>query len=477
MMMHEVEAILAYATPTTHLYSSTTATTNYRIDTNTTCLLMKCLEIELHKGNSNTVITGMENSLDSADVIQFGRCVLSAVNEVCCLMMYKELTRLHRTTNTNMNESIPLTDTLADTLHKIPQRILESLPRVWREIIDHCLLHISNYHLMERAKCTSNTNHNHTNTVFCIPLLYYIHREDVALNLMYQEMSSDSITKTFSTSYNSLFWKKNSHTSGRLLDVNQEYNKYMFFKNQLKAPRDNLNSKLESTEILTNINNLVLNNSDVDGLHYVEQSSYEWRFTEDDRMHEVCRLIRSSRPQYLRLDKTPESNTATAANDIAAFRSRQQDRLLALCRRSLALPIGRGMVTLGTLTPMLAESIPIPPLPLIGRVPPNDSLVPLEATSSSPALTLWPEFHNGVASGLRLYSANNNTITKDTNGITRSWIQYMRASHLSPLMGTNNQVGAKNNTMAGVLLSLGLMKSLNVLSTRDILDLLSMVSI
>ena len=59
------------------------------------------------------------------------------------------------------------------------------------------------------------------------------------------------------------------------------------------------------------------------------------------------------------------------------------------------------MLTLGTLQPLLAEPLPIPPMCLAGRIPPANATVNLDTTAYTPDLTLWPEFHNGVAAGLR----------------------------------------------------------------------------
>jgi anaphase-promoting complex subunit 1 len=220
---------------------------------------------------------------------------------------------------------------------------------------------------------------------------------------------------------------------------------------------------------------------DSDGLQTIERVASEWRFTEDERMHEVCRLVRSSRALYLKLEKAPE--TSAGANDIAGNRMRLQIKLLTLCRRSLSLPIGRGMITLGSLTPQLAEPIPIPPLPLFGRTPPNNSLVSLDTTAAPPALTLWPEFHNAVAAGLRLSSVDSGASlgagvgAGDSKGgsVTKSWIQYMRSSNIAPVMGAAGETGSKSNSLAGVLLALGLMRYLGVLNAHDILDFLTMV--
>lgn len=62
-----------------------------------------------------------------------------------------------------------------------------------------------------------------------------------------------------------------------------------------------------------------------DGLLEVEETSHV-RFTEDDRLHEVCRMLRSSRHVYLKVEKPPELSELD-------YRHKLQMRLLVLCRR------------------------------------------------------------------------------------------------------------------------------------------------
>lgn len=85
------------------------------------------------------------------------------------------------------------------------------------------------------------------------------------------------------------------------------------------------------------------------------------RFAEDERMKEACRLLRSSKTLFLKVERSPE------ATDVS-HRDKQQQRLLSLCRRSLAFSVGRGMLTLSSLDPLMAEHLPIPPLALSGQV-------------------------------------------------------------------------------------------------------------
>jgi anaphase-promoting complex subunit 1 len=178
----------------------------------------------------------------------------------------------------------------------------------------------------------------------------------------------------------------------------------------------------------------------------------------------------------------------------ALFRQKQQSKLISLCRRyaravpfgghsmirSLASPVGRGMVTLNSLNPILAEPIPIPPLVLQGRCPPTNATISPDSLSLD--MTVWPEYHNGVAAGLRI---------RKTSVVSRNWILYNRIHALSP---NDTPSKAPENAHAGLLLphitflcglsylvgfllSLGLQGHLKVLSIADICDYLTRVSI
>jgi hypothetical protein len=214
----------------------------------------------------------------------------------------------------------------------------------------------------------------------------------------------------------------------------------------------------------------------LDGLSEIEEEACRLRFADDDRVHEVCRLLRSSAGVYLRLEKAPE------VSDLD-HRHKLQMRLLILCRRSLACPVGRGALTLGSLTPLMAEALPCPPLSLSGRIPPNNTPLPLHTVTAPQDLSLWPEFHNGVAAGLRVSSPEEldpGTRTPGTastpasasistgnrfagaSTVTRNWIVYNRTA-----------TADDSSFHAGVLLALGLQGHLRVLSVTDICDYLT----
>eukprot|EP00597_Dinobryon_sp_UTEXLB2267_P010954 CAMPEP_0170103926 /NCGR_PEP_ID=MMETSP0020_2-20130122/3807_1 /TAXON_ID=98059 /ORGANISM="Dinobryon sp., Strain UTEXLB2267" /LENGTH=1561 /DNA_ID=CAMNT_0010327631 /DNA_START=662 /DNA_END=5347 /DNA_ORIENTATION=+ len=201
-----------------------------------------------------------------------------------------------------------------------------------------------------------------------------------------------------------------------------------------------------------------------DGLSEIEKISY-FRFTEDDRLHEVCRMLRSSQSIYLKVEKAPEVSELD-------HRHKLQMRLLALCRRTLANSVGRGMLSLATcLEPLMAEVLPIPPLALTGRVPPAGSLVTLDTSSAHAELTLWPEYHNGVAAALRIGPAASPSSGWQVGGersrtrVTRNWVIYNKTA-------TQSKPGGEA-THAGFLLGLGLQGHLTALSVTDICDYLT----
>ena len=108
---------------------------------------------------------------------------------------------------------------------------------------------------------------------------------------------------------------------------------------------------------------------DIDGFGEVERISGH-RFPHDRRITEICRMLRSSRSLYLKTGGVGDADVHPAT-----IKHRQQVKLLSLCRRSLAVVNGRGALTLGTLAPVVTEILPVPPLVLKGRCPPNYSEV------------------------------------------------------------------------------------------------------
>ena len=87
------------------------------------------------------------------------------------------------------------------------------------------------------------------------------------------------------------------------------------------------------------------------------------RFGRDRRMQEVIRLLISSRPNRVVVDRQPEDSD----HDVER---KKQSTLLLLCRRTAALPLGRGMLTLSIdgNERLMHEVLPMPTINLSGRV-------------------------------------------------------------------------------------------------------------
>ena len=93
----------------------------------------------------------------------------------------------------------------------------------------------------------------------------------------------------------------------------------------------------------------------------------------------------------------------------------------------------------------------------------------METSNAPPELTLWPEFHNGVAAGLRVgpkvkLNPKSKISGKTNSHVTRNWIIYNR---------TASDAAGGEAGHAGILFALGLLGHLSVLSVTDICDYLT----
>ncbi|XP_053998022.1 anaphase-promoting complex subunit 1 [Hylaeus anthracinus] len=166
-----------------------------------------------------------------------------------------------------------------------------------------------------------------------------------------------------------------------------------------------------------------------DGMEF-DDAVLKLRFNKDHRVAEVRKLLNSSKPVRIVIVQRPDVSDHE-------FIEEQEKHLHALCTRTMALPVARGMFTLRTSIPIITEQLPIPRLCLTGKAPPRGTTVELAHIDVPPNMNLWPLFHNGVAAGLRIHP--------DASNIDSTWIVYNK-----------QQQGEFGIEHSGFLMALGL---------------------
>ncbi|GAB0094323.1 Anaphase-promoting complex subunit 1 [Sergentomyia squamirostris] len=186
---------------------------------------------------------------------------------------------------------------------------------------------------------------------------------------------------------------------------------------------------------------------DEDGMEEIDSKLFCLRFPDDLRVHEVRRLLNSAYPVTIDIVQGP----SVTDHD---FIEEKEKQLFALCTRTMALPLGRGMFTLRTTNPTSTKSLPIPKLCLTGKEVLKGATIELQQIEVPPNMNCWPLFHNGVAAGLR--------ITPQAKDIDSTWIVY------------NKPKGSSDVSIehAGLLMALGLNGHLKSLSFMSIYDYL-----
>lgn len=173
------------------------------------------------------------------------------------------------------------------------------------------------------------------------------------------------------------------------------------------------------------------------------------RFADDLRINDVQHFLNSSQPVTIDIVQSPNVSDHE-------FIEEQEKQLYALSTRTMALPLGRGMFTLRTNSPTSTESLFIPKLCLSGKELERGATIELQQIEVPPNMNLWPLFHNGVASGLR--------ITTESKDIDSTWITYNKPK------GTGTQEIPTEH--AGFLMALGLNRHLACLSFMSVYDYL-----
>uniref|UniRef100_A0A3Q0RVK0 Anaphase-promoting complex subunit 1 n=1 Tax=Amphilophus citrinellus TaxID=61819 RepID=A0A3Q0RVK0_AMPCI len=185
-----------------------------------------------------------------------------------------------------------------------------------------------------------------------------------------------------------------------------------------------------------------------DGMSDIIQEVTGLIWSQDLRVQEVRRLLQSSRPVRVSVVQLPEVSDHEYIEE-------KENKLLQLCQRTMALPVGRGLFTLFSYHPVPTEPLPVPKLNLTGRAPPRNTVVDLNSGNIDvpPNMTSWPSFHNGVAAGLKIAPASQ---------VDSAWIAYNKPK--SPELA---------NEYAGFLMALGLNGHLTKLATLNIHDYLT----
>ncbi|XP_070590725.1 anaphase-promoting complex subunit 1 isoform X1 [Erythrolamprus reginae] len=185
-----------------------------------------------------------------------------------------------------------------------------------------------------------------------------------------------------------------------------------------------------------------------DGMNDMNQEVMSLIWSEDLRVQEMRRLLQSAHPVRVNVVQMPEVSDHEYIEE-------KENRLLQLCQRTMALPLGRGMFTLFSYHPVPTEPLPIPKLNLTGRAPPRNTTVDLNSGNIDvpPNMACWANFHNGVAAGLKIAPASQ---------IDSAWIVYNKPK--------NAELA---NEYAGFLMALGLNGHLTKLATLNIHDYLT----
>lgn len=185
-----------------------------------------------------------------------------------------------------------------------------------------------------------------------------------------------------------------------------------------------------------------------DGMSDIVQEVTGLIWSQDLRVQEVRRLLQSSKPVRVNVVQLPDMSDHE-------FIEEKENKLLQLCQRTMALPVGRGLFTLFSYHPVPTEPLPVPKLNLTGRATPRNTMVDLNSGNIDvpPNMTSWPSFHNGVAAGLKIAPASQ---------VDSAWIAYNKPK--SPELA---------NEYAGFLMALGLNGHLTKLATLNIHDYLT----
>jgi anaphase-promoting complex subunit 1 len=130
----------------------------------------------------------------------------------------------------------------------------------------------------------------------------------------------------------------------------------------------------------------------------------------------------------------------------------QQVNVQALAIRALAMPIGKGLLTFNSRSPLPTEKFHVPGFSFVFRMKPQNTIMTVDKSFLTDTMTHWPLFHLGVAGAL--------SISPDSKDIDTSWIVFNK-----PIEPTSRH--------AGFLLGLGLNGHLKKIARWHLLNYLT----
>lgn len=210
------------------------------------------------------------------------------------------------------------------------------------------------------------------------------------------------------------------------------------------------NAKIENSltpRVQTAAETIANSSINTDGMNHIYTKLIRLLFPKDLRIEDVRNMLASSTPVLVDIVQ----KVGVSDHD---FIEEKEKQLLAMCTRTMALPIGRGMLTLQTCTPASTESFIVPKLCLTGREKEKGAIIEMTTIEVPPNMNTWPLFHNGVAAGLQL--------TGDSKNVDSAWIVYNKPKSQND--GTTEH--------AGFLMALGLTGHLKILSSMSLYDYL-----
>ncbi|CAO3574996.1 unnamed protein product [Mortierella alpina] len=184
---------------------------------------------------------------------------------------------------------------------------------------------------------------------------------------------------------------------------------------------------------------------ETNGAEITDSEITDLRFGADKRVAEAQHMLQSSVVLKIKPKDEPDLNE----DDLKAS---HQEALRRLAQRTMALPVGRAILTFGTVSQIVAQHCPIPPIMLSAKLLPTYGVTELDSTLLGDHTLDWPNFHNGVAAGLR-FSSNS-------TGVKSSWITF-------------NKPQVLDCNHAGFLFALGLTGHLRLLVRQQVFHYLS----